>query len=223
MSRPRKQIRFKIGEAFPADDSCARLMVALAMATNDLLTVGPLFEEALKAEGEADKGRQIYFFRLMASHLREAVKVLDRAEKNPSFRILIEGLPEGVRKDLQELSKYYRPFNGSFAEKVLKPLRDTVFHYSRDEDVGAGLRAIKNEKTEIIIGPQLRDMRLLIADDVVASHWLREIEAGGHTLAEAIAHSRKMLELFGRVMNHLVGLYLERSVIQKAEVTDLND
>lgn len=43
-------IRFKIGEAFPADDQLARWMTVCAMAMNDLLVVNQMLIPRLKEE-----------------------------------------------------------------------------------------------------------------------------------------------------------------------------
>lgn len=74
MEKGERLARFMIGEAFPAEDSTARYVVRLAMATGDLAVAADPFIN--RGDDLADYER-FYYVRLLAAHLRESILLID--------------------------------------------------------------------------------------------------------------------------------------------------
>ena len=74
MSKNERIIRFSIGAAFPSADPAARYVMRLAMATGDLSLAADAF---IKRGDELADFERFYYVRLLASHLRETVMLID--------------------------------------------------------------------------------------------------------------------------------------------------
>jgi hypothetical protein len=88
------RLEFKIGEAFPDRDEMGRYVMRLSMALGDLRVAG---EYAVR--DEQPEYERLYFIRLFASHMREAVLLLDPPDRGvvPTVEDFIAALPADCR------------------------------------------------------------------------------------------------------------------------------
>jgi hypothetical protein len=122
-------IRFKIGEAFPADDPLARWMTVCAMAANDLLLVNRWLIPKLKEEEPSEPYESTYLGRLAAAHLFEAATFLKKSDKRlPAVHGLVAGLSDDAQVAYAELLAIGDGGSGKFYGQ-LKHARNMVFHY----------------------------------------------------------------------------------------------
>jgi hypothetical protein len=129
MSEDGQIIRFKIGEAFPADDPLARWMTVCAMAANDLLLVNRWVIPKLKEEVPSEPYEITYLGRLNAAHLFEAATFLKKSDKRLAVvRELVAGLDDEAQAAYQQLVAIGDGGKGEFYEQ-LKHSRNVVFHY----------------------------------------------------------------------------------------------
>jgi hypothetical protein len=126
-------LRFKIGDAFPADDPVARFVTGLAMICNDWLRfMGDFASLAEAAEGEDDDeagARHVAVFRVQAALLHEAAAFVAQARRKfPEIARFIDGLDDQARSDYGRLVGVL-----DTASDVLGPWlkhhRDVTFHY----------------------------------------------------------------------------------------------
>lgn len=122
-------IRFRIGEAFPAEEPLARWMTVCAMALNDLLLINRWLFPKLKGEEPAEAYEITYLGRLGAANLFEAATFLRRSDRRVAIvRELVAGLDNEPRAAYAELLEIGDGGRGEFYAQ-LKHARNTVFHY----------------------------------------------------------------------------------------------
>jgi hypothetical protein len=122
-------IRFKISEAFPADDQLARWMTVCAMAFNDLLVVNALLIPRLKEEIASGPGEIFYLGRVAAAHLFEAATFLRKSDRIPAIQAFVVGFEdEAAQTAYRELLEIGEGGSGEFYEQ-LKHARNKSFHY----------------------------------------------------------------------------------------------
>jgi hypothetical protein len=123
-------IRFRIGDAFPADDQLARWMTICAMALNDVLYVNRLLVPRLKEEVESEDYENVYLARVPGAHLFEIAKFLDHAHRRiPAIGEFIGGLDPDPKASYEKV-KAVGPNGSSDFAKHLGDARGQVFHYS---------------------------------------------------------------------------------------------
>jgi hypothetical protein len=181
-------IRFKIGEAFPADDPLARWMTVCAMALNDLLLVNRWLIPKLKGEETAEPFEPTYLGRLAAANLFEAATFLKKSDKRLSVvRELVAGLSDDAKAAYAELLAIGDGGSGTFY-KQLKHARNMVFHYQAlnqgegedYEHLKLAMRGHANDEEEQGIQrgkiedvpPPLTGFRSTFADDIAAEMML---------------------------------------------------
>ena len=166
-----KKWTFRLGDAFPAEDPLARWFVGLSAVVNDLILAGSRMEaEMSKARRSEPSSEGIYFFRLVASHYREAVKFIEDADSLPEVRAFIASLPQGLQNQYSSVLTTFQPFHGSFVERVLKPLRDKLFHYPlvNSQELINATGKVKELRTGAELrGSRIADFRASFADDVM--------------------------------------------------------
>lgn len=101
------------------NDDDALKVISLSLATNDLTL-------NLEAINKFPVQESLYFFVISLSILRELAKSL----RNIDSGSLHEHMSQNTKKLLQEVSSKLVPYEkGTLTKDVLKPLRDTTFHY----------------------------------------------------------------------------------------------
>lgn len=127
-----RRVTFEMREAFPADDDIGVWIASLSMALNDIRTAA---EYAVR--GEQQQHERLYFVRMLASHLREAVKIVVLGhDHRQDIQEFVNGMPEEGREALGEIQRRIRATfqlrrDVSLFDDI-KRLRDDTFHYARD-------------------------------------------------------------------------------------------
>lgn len=168
-----ERITFLIGEAFPEDDPIAVWIASLSRALNDIRT-------ATKYAVRPDQPphERLYFVRVTASHIREAVKLAAREhEKRPEVQHFVAGMPQAGRDALDEINRRIdakfekRPSVSLFDD--IKRLRDDTFHYGsdRDKDSIERMRAAMGRVADVegVYSLADRDHRAEYADDITVA------------------------------------------------------
>lgn len=167
-------------------DDEAVLVVKLMMAFNDLAVANEGLAShktklAMKRT-EKDRGVAMYFVRLQASHLYEAMKIIDAINKSERLMQVISNCTEkcqeafgrliAIRNDKVQAAKF---------EKFVGRLRNSLtFHYDQSGKLvkRAMTRRSSNRfgnPTSITIGTDPYSWRFTIADDIVDTVVCREI------------------------------------------------
>ena len=136
---------------------------------NDLVLANASLNDAFEAAGKGASPEGLYFFRLAASHYREACKLLDAGQKDADVAAFIGGLPKEAQDLFEKVKRSFTPFKGSFVEGKLKPVRNAVFHYGdlAEGEIQGALEELKeNESLVSVEAATLRGLRMVWADEV---------------------------------------------------------
>ena len=181
-------IRFKIGEAFPADDPLARWVTVCAMAMNDALLVNRWLIPRLQEEVPSELHETVYLGRVAAAHLYEAASFLRKYRRQPKIKKFIEDLEPEHQAEYEALLEIGKGSQGKFS-KQLKAARDSFFHYpdlilgqeDREPLKRAMIEHAKDEEEQEIkrgeirdIPPALTGFRAGFADDIATELMLPE-------------------------------------------------
>jgi hypothetical protein len=178
---------FRHGEVHDAEDRMARYVVRLSMALGDLRIA--VHYAIRKRQNTAQR---LYFVRLVASHARELVLIMDPPNLHvvPPVEEFLRSLPPGTEPAPAEIRQSHaramalleqtmapgRPAittakGQTRAPKLrddIKELRDRFFHYGHDargdEAIRLAMTALRGDATGYII--RERTLRALYADDV---------------------------------------------------------
>jgi hypothetical protein len=194
--RENKELRFQLGDFFPENNVVGRWTIVLSIIMNDLILSCKLLTDSEQSDALAT-AKRFYYFRLGCSHLREAIKWLFDTSVNSDIKEFIESFNEETSIHFQKIKCLSVPFEGSFAKKILKPVRDNFFHYPKLDnrtlhDALKGLRA--HQMAVSFETGSLSDTRFLYADDLnVAMFWNNfdgehELESACKKLTEAICN-----------------------------------
>jgi hypothetical protein len=167
-------IRFKDGDAFPADEPLARWMTICAIALNDLLLVNRWLVPRLKEQVESQDYENVYLARLAGSHLFEIAKFLEQSDPRvPEVRKFVATLGRSAQDAYEKVKSAGPRGAGDFA-KQLERARNQFFHYSellpQAEDHEA-LKAAMEEHAETIgeirdEGTAIDHFRARFVDDI---------------------------------------------------------
>lgn len=180
------QVSFRVGDVFPADDVVSPFLVGLCMAVNDLMWL-------IRRPETDDEGESNYRLYLTCAYYREAAKFLGEGLKQAEVSAFLEDLsPEG-HEYLEVLRESFDPWEGSFAQRALKPVRDNVFHYPHRAEMQALLRRLSDSTSHIEMGTGTYvENRYGFADGVLARH---VYEAWGGSVSEASGAMERVVEL----------------------------
>lgn len=149
-NRPTSEVRFRIGDVFPADDVVARFLTGLALSTNDLIRVQSY------VVSEQDEARQLFLFRQNACYVWEtALFVRDGRQLNP-VEGFVASLSETARGHLDRaMAGILSPGQSDFG-RDLAFIRNHAFHYPElhperlDRDaLHTALAGVTNEESSI--------------------------------------------------------------------------
>jgi hypothetical protein len=117
-----RELRFKVGDALPADDPLARFILVVSMGLNDNSLSNTRFVNT------KEPYELLYFFRLASGHLHELANRLRRAhEEWPEVQQFVAGLQEDYRDDFESIVRLADP-NDDVGQK-LERLRNEFFRY----------------------------------------------------------------------------------------------
>src|SRR4051794_26602642 len=122
-----------MGDGFPGDPSLEVWVMTLSTALGDLRIVGNYV-----GRPDQPKHERLYFVRLLASHLREAVKVIDQDADKPHLGQFIAKLPEEAHEARNSIATALQTKLREGDDRTLlddlKRLRNDTFHYAGDSD-----------------------------------------------------------------------------------------
>lgn len=228
-------VRFKIGEAFPADDLLARWMTVCAMGMNDLLVVNQLLIPRLKDEIPSGPGEIFYLGRVAAGHLFEVATFLRKSDRIPAISEFVAGLDNNeAQAAYGELLQIGEGGNGKFHEQ-LKHARNKSFHYQElfrgdreeREPVKQALAAHAQEELESgsargeiqDIPPLLTGFRANFAYDIASEMLLPEDT--DQKFGPFIANVSKHIASFTIFMKAALNAYTETKPAGTWEVEDV--
>jgi hypothetical protein len=117
-----RELRFRVGDALPADDPVARFILVVSMGLND-----NSFSNTHFVEGAEDY-ELLYFFRLASGHLHELANRLRVAHGEwPEVEKFVAGLDEQYRNDFAAIVALADEKNTT-GEKLGR-IRNEFFHY----------------------------------------------------------------------------------------------
>lgn len=187
-----KRLRFIIGNVVSPEDEVALWVVSLSMALNDLRIAA-----RYATRPDQPSYERLYFVRVLASHLREAVKIVvlgprDRA----AIGQFVASMPQETQNRLREVNAAIESLlpaqEGVTLFDEIKRLRDLTFHYARDARSREQLRdAISRASGDR--GTYLVSDRALRAEyaDVIADYLVHPFDG---TLSEREQVVREMHE-----------------------------
>lgn len=188
-------IRFRDGEAFPADDPLARWLTVCAMALNDLLLVNRWLMPRLQEQIEAPDYENVYLGRLAGAHLFEVAKFLEVSDrKMPAVRDFVGRLDADAQAAYEQV-KSVGPRSGSEFAQQLKRARNQFFHYSEllpqaedHEKLRAAIDAHAETTGEIRDeGTAIEGFRASFADDIAVELSFPEDEVDLPAFVEQVA------------------------------------
>jgi hypothetical protein len=224
-------IRFKIGEAFPADDLLARWVTVCAMALNDALLINRWLMPQLEDEVPSEPHEHFYLARVGAAHSYEAASFLRKYRRQPKIKEFIEGLEPEHQEQYEALLKIGKGSQGKFS-KQLKAARDSFFHYpdlilgqeDREPLKRAMIGHAKDEEEQGIkrgeirdFSPPIKGFRAGFADDIATEMMLPENT--GEEFPEFISNVSKSL---GQLLNFLKAV-LNAYTLTRPEVWEVKE
>jgi hypothetical protein len=183
----RARYSFRHGSVHDPEDKNARYVMRLSLALGDLRIISHYATRNRQSNAE-----RLYFVRLLASHLREVILIMDPPNPVvvPTIEEFLAALPRGTKPSRAEMRKSHRkalrlvdknmakgrpaittPQGRTRPPKLrddLKELRNRFFHYGHDESGDKALKAAMTSLAGEATGYVIREktMRALYADDV---------------------------------------------------------
>jgi hypothetical protein len=203
----RERITFVIGEAFPESDPVAAWIASLSRALNDIRTASSY---AVRPKQPAHE--RLYFVRVLASHIREAVKFIAREhDDRPEVQRFVAGMPQAGRDALDEIK---RRIDAKFTQRSttslfddIKRLRDDTFHYGsvRDADSIKRMRAAMNVVADEqgVYSLADKDHRAEYADNITAALTHPFEGTDEEKIAQAHEMHKEIIQLIGPLSTFL--------------------
>ena len=180
------------------------------MAFNDLAVSNEglsIFKERHAAkQNNKDRGASMYFIRLQASHLHEAMKIIDAIAAHERLRNVVAQCSGAIRSTFERLVALRTDDaqRRKFEQYVGRLRHNLTFHYDESGDLinramEGRARKPEGNPTSITRGTEPYSWRLTIADDVVDTIVCRQIwniPEGADLRAEADAASDYGHEIF---------------------------
>lgn len=203
-------IRFTIGEAFPRKSLLAVWVAGLATVANDLATASdPIFRVERNVDKQAD---HTYFFWLTCAQYREAAKFVASGLDEEEIARFNRQLPPDTKELLQFVRGSFEPWENSFVETVLKPIRDHLFHYPkvRSREWKEVLEAHSQTSSSVRLegAGRIRDTRGFFADDIRASLLSHHLGNGPEDWSEAMDYLASLVGALVRYSHEVLAHYL---------------
>lgn len=168
-------IRFKIGDAFPADDPVARFITGLAMVSNDWLrSITDMLE--LESDTPEAIGRRVSRFRRQAALVHEAATFITDARRMfPAVAGFIDGLEDQTRDRCDRVIGAADPASPFYLGDWLEDHRNVTHHYPKmhpaaaqhgREEMANALSDAADIESTINSGTTFGDARFRFADEV---------------------------------------------------------
>jgi hypothetical protein len=224
MEETKAKLKFKFGEVFRGNEPIARWLIAMAIISNDLkLTLKSLIVAMKDKETSPFLPEALYFVKLTSSHLYEASKLVEWAlsQYRPIYPFL-ESLPPEAKDELQKLKRVL--FEDAFSKSILRPLRDSFFHYPNIEDSNFSehLENISDIETYYYAHTFSTFSRAVFADEVATKLMFGNQEEQSHqnNMNKARDATIIMLRFCDLALAHYFSSYIEEG---KVTIEDADD
>ena len=205
-------IRFRIGAVFPPEDSVARFVCGLGIAVNDLTITN---EQTTGEFARPDGGRagiSLHYMYVLCAHYREIAKFLVNALKDPQVGAFVGNLPAEARVDLEAVRRSFSPWNDSFVQSKLKPVRDVVFHYMdwTKSALADALLDAGNSESGIDVGDgTYAASRYDFADEVIRAAAVKDWGSTESQIGSVLQQLSELVLAFTRFGHAAVTTYLQ--------------
>jgi len=202
--RKKRYVNFPYASVFPPGNHVSAWISVIALITNELNIVNRNLFRQFKGHRSKGTFEVPYYLWLACSHYREAAKFLGISEQNPEISSFIQSLPESIKSQYREVKSTYEPFEGSFVETAIKPVRDTFFHYSKvDSTLWESLWAeLRNEHGELSYsGNSIDSSNWEFAEDIRINMIEKSLENSNYSIDQVVpelAHMIVNMVVFGQ-------------------------
>ncbi len=122
------RVNFRIGDVFPPDDAVSQFLTGLCLIVNDVtLVMRHMHHITDTPEGKSRVNT--YHLYLTCAYYREAAHFLQMGLDNEEVEEFLRSLTPAGQDHLNTVRSSFTPWEGSFVQRKLKPIRDLVFHY----------------------------------------------------------------------------------------------
>lgn len=185
-------VRFRLGVAFPADSTLARWVAWLSLVADDLTHANVVLARELASSSSRPSPEGVFYFWLACAQFREAAKLLQDGYECPQVREFIVQLPVDARQRWEQVRASFEPWDGSFVKRVMKPIRDGLFHYplASGQEARRILDGLAPLDTGVRHGAQeqIADIRCVFADELrtalLSSHLGGDLQEIGQEVAQ---------------------------------------
>jgi hypothetical protein len=206
-----RELRFKVGDALPADDPLARFILVVSMGPNDNSLSNTRFVNT------EEPYELLYFFRLASGHLHELANRLRRAHDEwPEVQEFVAGLQEDYRDDFASIVRLADP-NDDLGQK-LERLRNEFFHYPdlRRKTAERGKLPLMQALTDaagtdgiISLGEEsLGGIRAHFADELVGKLVMERLGLDDNEGKALVGQLGELQAAYGRFAQAALGRYL---------------
>lgn len=168
-------IRFKIDDAFPADDPVARFITGLAMISNDWLrSITDMFD--LDGDTPEETGRRVSLFRRQAALIHEAAGFITDARRMfPAVSAFVAGLEMTARDGCARVIGAVDSTSPHYLGDWLEDHRNVTHHYPKmhpaaaehgQEEMANALAGAAEIESTIDSGTRFGDARFRFTDEV---------------------------------------------------------
>lgn len=195
-------------------------VAGLVVISNDLARPHRELHELMQGDQQEAKAHNVYWLMLGASHLREAVKYLDRDTcplmSDPDVEGFIDGLPQETCDLLEGIVGEVRPWKESWLHELAKPARDRLFHYAADDDytdeIGQALDAMASFDRELDFRGRNIDWHWGFGEEIRLNWIAQSADLSLSDYAELVKRSNKLAGRIVKFAGQTVRVYLERRV-----------
>lgn len=196
----------------------SQFLVGLCMAANDLT----LLVRRVEQVPEGNTGESNYYLYLLCSYYREATKYVHGWLSDAEISAFLDDLSPQGREHMDKVIESFAPWDDSFVKNDLKPVRNIIFHYTRNpSDMQSCLERVSDIRSHIELGDGTYfETRYGFSDDVLATS---VANAWGDSIPQLKSVMEQVVELalaFRYFASHVVTLRLERVHPDVLEVTE---
>jgi len=204
------ELVFKLKKMFNPDNKLTSWILKLSMIRNDMFYVHRSLIDYLDGTKKAASGEFIYFFRLAASHYREAAKYISSGKNKPEIQAFINELSEETIMDYNQIIKSCTPWKSSFVNQIVKPIRDNFFHYDIENFEEDYLELEDIFSRIILTGKSRKEIDLVFADElsinlIFGNKSLHEIK---QILSELSSYMSSLISF----VDEAVGIFINKNV-----------
>ncbi|MDT0121641.1 hypothetical protein Q9R46_03245 [Paenibacillus sp. RRE4] len=161
----KNEIVFRLKNMFIPGDKISEWILKLSLIRNDLFYIHRSLIDYLDGTKKHTNGEFIYYFRLAASHYREAAKFIVK-NNFPQKDAFIDSLSDEAKYNYKLIIDSCTPWETSFVRRIVKPIRDSFFHYD-NRDFEEEYRELPDFFTRVSsAGKKRKEIDFVYADEL---------------------------------------------------------